>query len=337
MYFSSKRSAILLSLLSASSLFFSNILHADQMTTHTAKPKVEEPLPWFTGPLLTSSGHVIPEGHWNIEPYEYVATTFGTYDHRWRTHSLAHNVYNVITQLPIQYGLPANFDVVFVPQFTWNRTHGASHWVFNDMGFGFDYQILGDKKGKWWPAIKLALRGNFPFGKYQHLNPKDKGTDIGGSGSWLPTVGITMSHLYWWGGHIFFAPRMNWQYTFPTPVHVRNFNTYGGGRHTCGKVFPGQVLIGQFGFELSLSQRWALAGDVQYQHVNKTRFKGQKGATAGVPNTVGGPSSDQWSLAPAIEYDWSAYVGIIAGVWFTVAARNSPEFATAIVAINIYK
>jgi hypothetical protein len=321
-------------------LFFLSTLYADQPGAHIEVEKFKkegEPIPWLTGPLLTPPGHVVPTGHWNIEPYQFVNTTYGIYDHRWHSHNIPHNFYNVNTQIPVQYGFGQRFDFLFTPAFSWNRTAGASHWVLNDMVFGFDYQILNDKIGKWWPAIKLALRGNFPFGRFQHLRPHRKGTDIGGGGSWFPTVGITMSKLYWWGGHTFFATRLNWQYTFPTPVHVRGFNAYGGGRNTRGKVFPGQILLGQFGFELTLSQRWAIAGDIQYQHINKTRFKGQKGRTNGVPNTVGFPSSDQWSLAPAIEYNWNAYVGIIAGVWFTVAGRNSPVFANAVVAINIYK
>jgi hypothetical protein len=315
----------------------SSSLHAMEMAAKEMKPTKKEPEPWLTGPLLTPSGHVIPKGHWNIEPYEFIATNFGIYNHHWDTHGVPHNFYSVQTLIPLQYGLGAGFDFTITPAWSWNHIKGASHWVFNDMSYGFDYQILGDKKGAWWPAIKLALHGNLPFGRYQHLNPDRKGTDIGGSGSWAPGVGLTFSHLYWWGGHIFFGARMNLQYTFPTPVHVRDFNIYGGGHHCAGKAYPGQSLVGQFGFELTLSQRWALAGDVQYLHVNKTRFKGQKGSNHGVPNGVGFPSTDQWSVAPAIEYDWNAYVGIIAGVWFSVAARNSPEFATAVVAVNIYK
>jgi hypothetical protein len=324
-------------LMTATIVSFSISLHSTEMTAKEMKPTEEETIPWLTGPLLTPSGHVIPKGHWNIEPYEFVQTNYGLYDKEWHTHDIPHHFYGVQTLLPIQYGLGGNFDFAFTPAWVWQHTHDASHWVFNDMSYVFDYQLINDKKGKWWPAVKLALRGNLPLGKYQHLNPKEKGTDIGGTGSWSPGVGLTMSHLYWWGGHIFFAARMNWQYTFPTPVHVRGFNAYGGGHHCAGKAFPGQVLLGQFGFELTLSQRWALAGDVQYLHINKTRFKGNSGEDKGVPNSVGGLSTDQWSIAPAIEYDWSAYVGIIAGVWFSVAARNSPEFATAVVAVNIYK
>ncbi|MES2122546.1 MAG: hypothetical protein V4492_07205, partial [Chlamydiota bacterium] len=81
----------------------------------------------------------------------------------------------------------------------------------------------------------------------------------------------------------------------------------------------------------------ALALDIQYQHNNKTRFSGHKGRTRGVRNVVGGPSSEQFSLAPAFEYNFTYNVGLIAGCWFTVAGRNALEFASGVVAINIYQ
>jgi hypothetical protein len=327
-----------LSTLTVCSLTFSAPLRADPHRKEHPTPQKKgevEPFPWLTGPLLTPSGHVIPQGHFNIEPYEFVTTNFGHYDSNWHAHSIPKS-YNLITQIPIQYGLPCHFDISIAPTWTWNHTHGASHWVLNDLSFGFDYQILSDKKGKWWPAIKVNVHAVAPIGRYQKLHPKSKGTDIGGGGTWAPSVGLVFSHLYWWGGHYFFAPRFNVQYTIPNSVHVKNFNNYGGGRHTHGTFYPGQSLSCLFGFEIALSQRWALAGDVQYLHQNKTRFKGHKGATAGVPNAVGSPSSEQWSVAPAIEYNWSAYYGIIAGAWFSVGGRNQTEFASAVVAVNIY-
>ncbi len=326
---------IALSLLAVSALCVSANLFADTSNFVAQSKQNRKPAPWFTGPLLTPSGNVIPDGHYNIEPYEFATTVFGLYDANWRTQSRP-NFYNISTQTIVEIGIPCHFDITFTPAWSWNHTEGASHWVLNDMVFGFDYQILSAAKGKWWPAIKLAVRGNLPIGRYQKLNPKSMKTDIGGIGSWAPSVGIVLTQLYWWGGHFFFAPRFNIQYTIPTPVHVKNLNTYGGGHHTRGKVYPGQALLFLFGFEISLSQRWAIAGDVQYLHINKTRFKGHKGRAAGVPNTVGVPSSEQLSLAPAIEYNWSKNYGVIAGAWFSVAGRHQLEFASGVVAINIY-
>jgi hypothetical protein len=335
MFFPIAKSIIASSVLTTCFLSFSTNIFADTVNVPSAPKKAVDPFPWLVGPLLTPSGHVIPNGHYNIEPYQFITTNFGLYNAHWHAHSTP-NFYNLISQVPIQIGLPWNFDISFAPTWSWNHTHGASRWVLNDMSAGFDYQLLSDQKGKWWPAIKLNVHANLPIGRYQKLNPKSKGTDIGGSGSWSPSVGIVMSHLYWWGGHFFFAPRFNVQYTFPTPVHVKNFNAYGGGHHTRGKVFPGQSIAVLFGFEFAVSQRWALAGDVQYLHANRTRFTGHKGKTASAPNSVGGPSSEQWSLAPAVEYNWSENYGVIAGAWFSVAGRNQLEFTSAVVAINIY-
>lgn len=313
-------------------------LEADEFAIHTSALSVKnQPLPWFTGPLLTPSGHVIPEGHWDLEPYEFITTDYGSYDNHWKTHSLDYNFYHASTQIFFWYGFAKRFDFSIRPVFSWNHTSGASHWVLNDIRLSLEYQLLYDKIGTWWPAIKLSLPFTFPLGKYRNLEPQAKGTDIGGTGSWNPGITVSMSHLYWWGGHIFFAPRFSFNYTFPTPAHVRRYSIYGGGRSTNGTVFPGQSFTGLFGFELSLSQRWALAGDIQYFHANKSRFSGHRGKTKGVPNAIGFPSVDQWSISPAIEYNWNAYVGMIAGVWFTIAARNSPEFASTVIAVNVYR
>lgn len=314
-----------------------SILSADPLLppTNEAPKKEKKPSPWFTGPLLTPAGHVVPYGHYNIEPYEFVSTNYGLYNSEWNTHSTP-KFYQVSTQTICQIGLPGPFDIAFTPAWTWNHIEGASHWVLNDMSFGFDYQIASYKKGHWWPSLKLNVGATLPIGKYQKLHPKAKGTDIGGFGTWAPTIGLVTSDLFWWGGHIFFSPRFNVQYTIPTPVHVKNNNAYGGGHHTRGKVYPGQSLRLLFGFEISLSQRWVIAGDVQYQHINKTRFRGHKGHTHDRLNRVGAPSSEQFSLAPAIEYNWSNNYGIIAGAWFTIAGRNQTEFVSAVVAFNIY-
>jgi hypothetical protein len=204
------------------------------------------------------------------------------------------------------------------------------------MSFGFDYQLLFDKPDKWWPAIKLNVRANLPIGKYENLSRKSKGTDAGGFGSWQPGAALGFSHLYWWGGHVFFAPRLTFQYIIPNSVHVKNLNVYGGGHHTRGTVYPGASFTTFFGFEISLTQRWVIANDIVWNHTNKTRFKGRRGATQGVPNVIGVPSSESISIAPAIEYNWSYNYGVIAGAWFTVAGRNTAEFASGVIAINIY-
>jgi hypothetical protein len=45
--------------------------------------------------------------------------------------------------------------------------------------------------------------------------------------------------------------------------------------------------------------------------------------------------SAYFSLAPAIEYNWSDYVGIITGAWFTIAGRNALTFISSVTALNV--
>lgn len=69
--------------------------------------------------------------------------------------------------------------------------------------------------------------------------------------------------------------------------------------------------------------------------MNKSPFSGRKGVDKqGNPASVGLPSSEQFSFAPAIEYNFTENFGIITGVWLSAFGRNSPRFRTGIVNID---
>jgi hypothetical protein len=87
-----------------------------------------------------------------------------------------------------------------------------------------------------------------------------------------------------------------------------------------------------FSLEYTFNEHWAIALDSIYTHTNKIRFSGKKGkGFKGEPATVGSPSSEQISFAPAMEYNFSDSFGIIAGAWFSAFGRNSAEFRGAVV------
>ena len=74
--------------------------------------------------------------------------------------------------------------------------------------------------------------------------------------------------------------------------------------------------------------------DLAYFTTNKTTFSGTAGTTAaGLPATTGGPSSDQLSVAPAVEYNATSNLGFIGGVWFSVWGRNSNAFVSGILSL----
>ncbi|HEX2583220.1 MAG TPA: transporter, partial [Chlamydiales bacterium] len=115
------------------------------------------------------------------------------------------------------------------------------------------------------------------------------------------------------------------QYAISSLVYVRGANAYGGDSSTNGLVRPGNAVQLIVSFEYTLTQNWALALDTYYQHLNRSTFSGNSDG-----KKVGAPSSEQFSLAPAIEYNFSKKLGIIGGVWFSVASRNTPQFISGV-------
>ncbi len=150
------------------------------------------------------------------------------------------------------------------------------------------------------------------------------------------TLGFNISKVvwWWWLAHPM-AFRLAQSWNIPATVHVSGYNAYGGGEGTHGKVRLGNGYSADFGYELTLTQRWVFALDVVYEYSQAVTFSGHKGVnTKGAPNVVGGPFNDQLSLAPAIEYNVNENLGFLGGVWFTVWGRNSLDFVSGIVSFT---
>ncbi len=205
------------------------------------------------------------------------------------------------------------------------------------MPVGLNIQLLNSEIGKLKPNIKLTLKANAPIGKYQHLDAKRKGTDATGGGSWQPAATITMSKIFNTSGIHYLEPRLSINYQVGTAVLVQGLNSYGGVSDTKGFIYPGNILSVDLAFEYSLTQRWVLACDLYYAHGNKRRFSGNPGTSAGgVPVKMTALANEKWTLAPALEYNFSKNIGIIAGVWFSFAGKNTSQFTNAMISLNIY-
>lgn len=299
-------------------------------TTTTTEPAEFEFQPWFTGPLLTPSGHVVPAGFINFEPYVFMNVQTGVYDGDWRQHDID-NFYNLNFQFPFFLGLTDWMDILVVPQFSWNYTDHVQDTVFNDFIVELDFQLLMDKPENNYPGIKFFVQEIFPTGTYQRRNPAKLTCDIGGSGSYQTTVGFVITRTFnpWCNNYL--PMRLNVFYTIPSHVHVVGFNAYGGVADTNGTVIPGQGFGFLYGMEYNFDQNWAFALDVVGIWGTKTRFRGVSSV-----NNMNSPSSTQFSLAPAIEYNFSQALGIIGGVQFTVAGRNTSRNINAVFALNYF-
>jgi hypothetical protein len=292
--------------------------------------------PWFTGPLLAPETEVTPISHFGIEPlFSYTVLT-GLYDNRWKAHSFE-NFYSSSFALWAGIGLTSFMDIAFEPQVFYQWTKSVHSTGFGDIPFDVHFQLCKANDQTALPDLILALRGTIPTGRYSNLNPNKLLTDATGLGSWFPGVTLSTGKLLYLSQRHLLIPRFSIGYLISTPVSVKNFNFYGGGIGTKGTVYPGNVFWWDFSIEYSFNQRWVFALDLFYDQQSKTRFSGTSGWIAPeLPATVGYPSLNELSIAPALEYNWSKNIGLIGGCWFSALGRNAYRFFNIELAFSLY-
>ena len=284
--------------------------------------------PWYTGPIVTGSAHILPPGRVNLQPYLFVTDNHGKYDEHGHSHSIP-DLIQINPVLNLQFGIIKWMSASVNLQGLYNKQSGRQSGNIGDTSAGLNFGLLAE--GPYNPAVRISVNETFPTGKYQRLNPNKSAIEATGAGSYQTTFSFNISKVVWWISTHPMDIRLSLNYTIPSNVHVKSFNSYGGGFGTNGTVHPGQSFTGDLGYEYSFTQRWVAALDVVYFYSLKTTFSGNSGVTAaGTKASVGGPFSDQLSLAPAIEYNPNENLGFIAGVWFTVWGRNSTNFISGV-------
>ncbi len=312
-------------------IFVGRMIYGETLTPVQTVPSS---LPWLTGPLIAPPGYVVQKGHFEIEPYLYVTVDTGIYDNHWQSHS-SPNFTSVNPQLLVLIGLTEWMDIQMTPSVLYNTTQGKSSVNVGDLPIGLDFQLVAIDKWKWFPGIKLTILETFPTGKYQKLKVDRQGTDQTGEGSFITTPSLVFYKVYHVKGLHYMSMTGSLAYSLSSPVHVRGLNTYGGGQGTCGKVYLGNEFTGILSFEYSFNEHFVFAIDNVYEHQDKSTFSGRKGfSSPGVVASVGNPSSEQISFAPALEYNFSSSLGVIAGVWVTGFGRNATEFRSAAMALD---
>lgn len=286
-------------------------------------------IPYYTGPLITSSANCVPMGHINIQPYLFFTTNYAQFNSHRKSVNVP-NTYILNPQFVFQVGTAPWMDVTVIPQWIWKWQEDHHSNGFGDIPLLLGFQLA--KQTPYIPAIRLVIGELFPTGKYQHLSSKKGGLDATGGGAYTTTISLILNKILWWIPLHPISLRLAGNVTVADHrVHVHDFNAYGGGFDTDGKIKVGNTYSGDIGIEVSLTQRWVFATDIVYTYSNKDSFRGDEGTLAdGSSASVGAPSSDNFSLAPAIEYNVSDTGGFIGGVWFSVTGRNSANFASLV-------
>lgn len=305
------------------------------------------PGPWFTGSLLSPAGETVSQGHVNLEPYLAVGGSKGIYDEHWK---IRHSDTFISTSVLVlaQVGITSFMDFQIFPQAVYNHVVNQNSVGFSDLPVQLNFQLYEAEKEEWCPNVKLALTEIFPTGRYNKLNPKKLGTDATGQGSYITSLGLVFSKIIKCGGPHFLRVRAASTYSLYSAVEVEGFNSFGGGYKTKGKVYPGAQFSTVIGFEYTPALNWGFAFDILGITGKGNRFVAREGSPRQGLQSSGGAftlfnnqsatnkSFEFLSLAPALEYNFTANVGIIAGVWFTVLGRNTAQFVDGLVAVNMY-
>lgn len=312
----------------ASLLCSFSLLSAGEIETQTLQFG-KYPVPWFTGPLLTSSGAVVPLGHCKLQPYLNLFVRVGEFDAHWHSSSVP-NFYDLNLRIQTKFGILPRMDFQITPHIRYQETRGQKSFGLGDTSFNLNLQILAPQTIHGGPYLRLALRAIAPTGKYQRLNPDKLRTDKRGNGSWYPGASLILSKMWHISGLHYIELRSEYTYHFGTPVCVHGENAYGGDPSTYGTVYPGNYYFFETALQYNLTQNWALACDFRYEHHNRDRFSGT------TTDANGDPSSEDFSLAPAIEYNFSKQLGLVGGVWFNVAGRNTHQFVNGMLSFVAY-
>ncbi|MBU6148836.1 MAG: hypothetical protein KGQ54_01405 [Verrucomicrobia bacterium] len=284
-------------------------------------------IPWYTGPLITGSAKNAPKGKINIQPYLTLKTAYGEYDNN-RHYTSTPSLFSVNPLLAFQVGITNWLDFSIQPQATFKSFQGDNGGSFNDLNVVFGFQLY--KETLYLPSVRLLYTEIFPTGNYSRLYSP---LDAGGAGVFQSVVGLNLGKVLWWFPEHPMALRLATNVQFPTDsARVYGLNSYGGGASTNGTVRVRPTFNIDFGYEYSITQKWVFAIDLVYTLSGRTTFTGMTGLDqSGKPYVLGGPSSDNFSMSPAIEYNVSDTGGFIGGVWFSVTGRNSSSYVAGLI------
>jgi hypothetical protein len=281
----------------------------------------------------------LPRGHFLIEPYLFDAIVYSRYDENGARRSATHvNAFGSLTYM--LYGLTDRVTVGVIPKFGFNDVSGgtsSSRIGVGDITLQAQYRLTQFQEGEWLPTTSVVLGESFPTGKYDRLggNPSDGS----GSGAHTTTASVYSQYYFWMPTGRILRTRLDLSYAFSSHPSVEGVSVYGTSSGFQGRARPGDSFVANAAWEYSMTRNWVLALDVIYEHSDSTRVAGRDfplpGSAGGIVNIdQRSDSSQSFSFAPAVEYNWSGTLGVIAGAKITAAGRNTSAIIIPAIAIN---
>ncbi|MFZ0274553.1 MAG: hypothetical protein WB524_12285 [Acidobacteriaceae bacterium] len=287
---------------------------------------------WWTGPMLANTPATAPRGHALIETYVYDVTTQGSYSPSGTRQSAPHaNGYGTLTYLI--YGLSNKTGFGLIPTAGYNTA--ASEPSSAGPGIG-DLTLLLQRRlttfqaCRWMPIFSVAVEETLPTGEYDRLS---RPTNANGAGAYTTNPEFLSQMYFWLPNRRIVRTRLDLSDAFSHSVPVQDASVYGTSKGFRGTAHPGSSFYLDNSWEYSATRSWVLATDITYRNTANTRVTG---------SYLQGPSSvrlnsgwsDAWGLAPAVEYSWKPYLGVLLGVRLFPAGHNTSDSITPAIAIN---
>ncbi|RDS85968.1 hypothetical protein DWU99_01430 [Dyella psychrodurans] len=291
----------------------------------------------FTGPLLTPNPQNLPAGTWLVEPYLIHNSSSDAYNDQWDRYAKDEGTGQWLTIVPVFYGVTDRLQLQLTAGLARSDSAGShtSGFGLTDTTISAQYMLIAPDKSRDIPAVSVRYSHQFPTGPYDHLgsNPLN-GT---GNGASTDTFSVLAQQYIWFPNGRPLRVRAAVSYTLPpNQVAINGVSVYGTPQDFRGQIRLGSSFGVSVGAEYSIDPQWVLALDVAYNRVYASQLQGvQDTGTALVPLESRNPTSKVVSLAPAIEYNFNDRIGVIGGVQFSAAGRNSDAFITPQVAVNM--
>jgi hypothetical protein len=284
---------------------------------------------WFTGSLEAPSPALPKAGILALEPYAIYTNNTGAYGDGWHHYSVPNEVSSYESVTVFKYALTDRLSVEALPSVVRTSSDHASTSGFGDFPTELEYRFNDENNRTGAPSVTAALGVSLPTGRYEHLNTPLAGL---GSGAYTLKGGLLFQSLFDTADHHPVRLRF-YGAVFESlgTVSVQDVSVYGTTFGFRGHVAPGVAEELGVGGGYALDQRWVLALDLVGNNVAGFKLHGTQASGSSVHVT--GDTSSSVSIAPAVEYNWSGNIGVIAGVEFSAAGRNTSSYVAPQIAL----
>lgn len=303
--------------------------------------------PWFTGPIVTKAGEVVPLGQGSFSLFNYYAASNAIYNRQWQKNTVA--PFTTITTNPeLIYGLTKTIDIEYDLFLLKNINHGYSKQNIGDSSIMVGFQVFKQDEKTAFPSLRFTINQTFPTGRYDRLNPLLFGTEATGSGSYQTAFGLNFQHRLHVNESQNLNTYLNIIYNYAASTQLNGLSVYGGFPSTHGYISPGDAFSLSLAFEYNLTQHWVSVLEGFFLYQQASLFTGTLGGTQIITaiekhhykriipskrnigkTFIGNGNVAEFTLFPEVEYNFTQHFGLIGGVWFTTTGKNIPEFISS--------